>query len=38
MYIPTVVEALKEILDLDEEEVTTTSGNLTEVLERSRKL
>lgn len=38
MYIPTVVEALKDILDLDEKEVSTTSTKLTEVLERSRKL
>jgi DNA topoisomerase-6 subunit B len=38
MYIPTVVEALKEILDLDEKEVDVTANNLTELLERSRKL
>ncbi|MFT7537809.1 MAG: DNA topoisomerase-6 subunit B [Hyphomicrobiaceae bacterium] len=38
MYIPTVVEALKEILDLDDKEVDATSNNLTELLERSRKL
>lgn len=38
MYIPTVVEALQEILDLDDKEVTDTSSNLTDVLERSRKL
>jgi DNA topoisomerase VI subunit B len=38
MYIPTVVEALKEILDLDEKEVDATANNLTELLERSRKL
>ncbi|MFT6082232.1 MAG: DNA topoisomerase-6 subunit B [Planctomycetota bacterium] len=38
MYIPTVVEALREILDLDDKEVDATSNNLTELLERSRKL
>ena len=38
MYIPTVVEALQEILDLDEKEVEETANNLTNVLERSRKL
>lgn len=38
MYIPTVVEALKEILELDEKEVGATATNLTELLERSRKL
>lgn len=38
MYIPTVVDALKEILDLDDKEVEQTSNNLTDVLERSRKL
>ena len=38
MYIPTVVAALEEILDLDEKEVSTTSTKLTDVLERSRKL
>jgi DNA topoisomerase VI subunit B len=38
MYIPTVVSALQEILELDDAEVESTSSNLTEVLERSRKL
>lgn len=38
MYIPTVVEALQEILDLDDKEISTTSTKLTDVLERSRKL
>lgn len=38
MYIPTVVEALQEILELDEKEVGATATNLTELLERSRKL
>ena len=38
MYIPTVVDALKDILELDEKEVEQASSNLTDVLERSRKL
>ncbi|MFY9343342.1 MAG: DNA topoisomerase VI subunit B [Planctomycetota bacterium] len=38
MYIPHVVEALKEILDLDDKEVAKATSNLTVVLEKSRKL
>ncbi len=38
MYIPHVVEALKDILDLDDEEVGKATANLTTVLEKSRKL
>jgi DNA topoisomerase-6 subunit B len=38
MYIPHVVEALKDILDLDDKAVATASTNLTTVLEKSRKL
>jgi DNA topoisomerase VI subunit B len=38
MYIPTVVEALQDILELDETETEATTNNLTDVLERSRKL
>ena len=38
MYIPHVVAALKEILDLDDKEVTKATSNLTTVLEKSRKL
>ncbi len=38
MYIPHVVDALKEILELDEKDVEKATGNLTDVLERSRKL
>jgi DNA topoisomerase VI subunit B len=38
MYIPHVVEALKEILDLDDNTVAKASENLTTVLEKSRKL
>lgn len=37
-YIPHVVEALKDILDLDEKATTKATSNLTEVLEKSRKL
>ena len=38
MYIPHVVQALLEILDLDDTEVAKASENLTAVLEKSRKL
>ena len=38
MYIPHVVEALQEILDLDEKEVAKATTNLATVLEKSRKL
>ena len=38
MYIPHVVQALQEILDLDDTEVAKASENLTAVLEKSRKL
>ncbi|MCR9245946.1 MAG: DNA topoisomerase VI subunit B [bacterium] len=38
MYIPHVVEALKDILELDDKEVDKATTNLTDVLERSRKL
>ncbi|HEX5051696.1 MAG TPA: DNA topoisomerase VI subunit B [Planctomycetota bacterium] len=38
MYIPHVVEALKEILVLDEPAVAKATENLTAVLEKSRKL
>ncbi|MBX3463943.1 MAG: DNA topoisomerase VI subunit B [Planctomycetes bacterium] len=38
MYIPHVVEALRDILDLDEKAVASASTNLTTVLEKSRKL
>ncbi len=38
MYIPHVVEALKDILDLDAKTVATATENLTTVLEKSRKL
>jgi len=37
-YIPHLIEALREILDLDESAVKKASANLTSVLERSRKL
>ena len=37
-YIPHVVEALKDILSLDEKATTKATSNLTEVLEKSRKL
>ena len=37
-YIPHLIEALREILDLDERAVKKASVNLTSVLERSRKL
>ena len=35
---PHVVDALKEILELDDKDVEKATGNLTDVLERSRKL
>lgn len=38
MYIPHVVDALKDILELEDKEVEKATGNLTDVLERSRKL
>lgn len=38
MYIPHVVEALKDILALDEKTVAQATENLTTVLEKSRKL
>jgi DNA topoisomerase VI subunit B len=38
MYIPHVVEALRDILSLDEKTVTKATENLTTVLEKSRKL
>lgn len=38
MYIPHVVEALKEILVLDDKKVAQATDNLTTVLEKSRKL
>jgi DNA topoisomerase VI subunit B len=38
MYIPHVVQALKDILDLDDKEVGKATSNLTAVLEKSRKL
>ncbi len=38
MYIPHVVEALKEILVLDDKATATATENLTTVLEKSRKL
>jgi DNA topoisomerase-6 subunit B len=38
MYIPHVVEALKDILDLDEKTTEKTVEDLTVVLEKSRKL
>jgi len=38
MYIPHVVEALKDILDLDDKTVAKATENLTTVLEKSRKL
>jgi DNA topoisomerase-6 subunit B len=38
MYIPHVVEALKEILVLDDQQVQKAAENLTVVLEKSRKL
>ena len=38
MYIPHLVQALQEILDLDDKAVEKASSNLTDVLERSRKL
>ena len=38
MYIPHVVDALQEILELNEGEVEQATGKLTDVLERSRKL
>lgn len=38
MYIPHVVEALKDILDLDDKAVTKATTNLATVLEKSRKL
>jgi DNA topoisomerase-6 subunit B len=38
MYIPHVVDALKEILELDDKDVEQTTDKLTDVLERSRKL
>ncbi len=38
MYIPHVVEALKDILDLDDKEVAKATTNLASVLEKSRKL
>ncbi len=38
MYIPHVAEALRDILKLDEKATEKTVGNLTTVLEKSRKL
>jgi len=38
MYIPHVVDALKDILELEDKEVERATGKLTDVLERSRKL
>ncbi|MFN3244174.1 MAG: DNA topoisomerase VI subunit B [Planctomycetota bacterium] len=38
MYIPHVVDALKDILELDDKDVEAATGNLTDVLERSRKM
>lgn len=38
MYIPHVVDALKDILELEDKEVEQATGKLTDVLERSRKL
>ena len=38
MYIPHVVDALKDILELEDKEVEQATGNLNSVLERSRKL
>jgi DNA topoisomerase VI subunit B len=38
MYIPHVVEALQDILGLDEKAVAKATSNLTTVLEKSRKL
>lgn len=38
MYIPHVVEALRDILSLDEKTVVKATENLTTVLEKSRKL
>lgn len=38
MYIPHVVEALQEILGLDDKAVAKATSNLTSVLEKSRKL
>jgi hypothetical protein len=38
MYIPHVVAALKDILDLDDKAVAKATANLTTVLEKSRKL
>ncbi|MCA8978132.1 MAG: DNA topoisomerase VI subunit B [Planctomycetes bacterium] len=38
MYIPHLIEALREILDLDDKAVDQAASNLTDVLERSRKL
>lgn len=38
MYIPHVVDALKDILELGEQDVSSATDNLTNVLERSRKL
>lgn len=38
MYIPHVAEALRDILGLDEKSTERTVGNLTAVLEKSRKL
>jgi DNA topoisomerase-6 subunit B len=38
MYIPHVVAALKDILDLDDKDVAKATSNLTVVLEKSRKL
>ena len=38
MYIPHVVDALKDILELDDKEVSKATDDLTSVLERSRKL
>ncbi len=37
-YIPIIGEALKDILDLDDKQVTRVCRNLTEVLHKSRKL
>jgi len=38
MYIPHVVDALKDILELEDADVEKATGNLTDVLERSRKM
>ncbi len=37
-YLPTIAEALRDLLDLDEKETDTVAEVLTDTLERSRKL